>query len=209
MRKDMELFSQLVNWDNTQLKKVNAKNFICGFCGDKVSSDMGFRIGENPDGSRILDGKGIFICPSCKAPTFFEPFYDRQHPGQKIGESIKNLEDKSIATLYDEARNSFAAGAYTGVVLLSRKMLMNLSVVFGAEEGNSFVYYVNFLEENHYIPKSTRAWVDSIRSQGNEATHRIDLKTKEEAQMILKFIEMLLKIHFEYPQYIVPLAESE
>lgn len=209
MRKDLELFGKFLNWDEMQLHRVNPKNFVCGFCGDKVSSDMGYKIGEHGDGSGTIVGKGIFICPSCKAPTFFEPVYDNQHPGKKIGETITNLQDQNIATLYDEARNSFSVGAYTGVVLLSRKMLMNLSVVFGAEEGKSFVYYVNFLEDNHYIPKSTRTWVDSIRSQGNEATHKIDLKSEEEAQMILKFVEMLLKIHFEYPQYIVPPTDSE
>jgi hypothetical protein len=44
-------------------------SFTCGFCGDKVASDRGFKIGAHGDGSGGQIG-GIYICPNCKGPNF-------------------------------------------------------------------------------------------------------------------------------------------
>ncbi|MCU1913515.1 DUF4145 domain-containing protein [Enterococcus faecium] len=46
-------------------------------------------------------------------------------------------------------------------------------------------------------PKSKK-WVDEIRKEGNSATHNKEPKNKEEATKILRFLEMLLLINFEF-----------
>jgi hypothetical protein len=76
---------------------------------------------------------------------------------------------------------------------------MNISVGQGAEEGKSFAYYVNFLNDNNYIPPNGKDWVDSIRKLGNEANHKIDFKTQDDAKLIITFTEMLLRFIYEMP----------
>ncbi|MCB0453717.1 MAG: DUF4145 domain-containing protein, partial [Aequorivita sp.] len=63
----------------------------------------------------------------------------------------------------------------------------------------SFGQYVTYLEENNYIPPNGKKWVDSIRKLGNEANHKIEFKTPQEAERILKFTEMLLRFIYELP----------
>jgi hypothetical protein len=41
--------------------------------------------------------------------------------------------------------------------------------------------------------------MNSLRTYGNEAAHEIVLKTKDEADDILTFLEMLLKFIYEFP----------
>ena len=76
---------------------------------------------------------------------------------------------------------------------------MNISVSVGAEEGKGFVEYVNYLNEKNYIPPNGKEWVDSIRTLGNEANHKIEFKSKEDANRIITFTEMLLKFIYELP----------
>lgn len=179
------------------LDGLNAKSYVCGYCNDKVSSAEGYALRANQVGfSGTLFQKGIYICPSCSGPTFFD-LRDGQIPGTLIGHSVKGVPEE-IDALYNEARSSYSVGAYTGAVLLSRKMLMNLAVVFGAPPGKNFYEYVDFLVQDGHVPKTSRAWVDHIRTEGNEATHKIELKSSTEAETLLKFIEMLLRINFEY-----------
>jgi hypothetical protein len=202
-----DLFGSSFYWNDA--KRLSSKAYICGFCNDKVSSDIGFSVSAYYNGqTRLSHQKGIYICPSCSGPTFFDyKEENNQLPGVLIGHSIDNIPEE-INYIYDEARRSYSVGAYTGSVLLSRKMLMNIAVHLGksqgVKEGESFVYYVNFLEQNGHIPTATLSWVDHIRKQGNEATHKIDVKTAENAENLLNFIEMLLKINFEYPYKVIP-----
>ena len=69
----------------------------------------------------------------------------------------------------------------------------------GAKEGESFVYYIDYLDENRYIPPDGREWVDKIRKLGNAATHKLETKTEEEAKLAIDFTGMLLKFIYEMP----------
>ena len=80
-----------------------------------------------------------------------------------------------------------------------RKLLMHIAVEQGAEEGKSFVSYVEFLDENHWIPPNGKEWVDAIRKGGNEANHEIVVATEDDAKQLLDFVEMLLKFVYEFP----------
>ncbi len=76
---------------------------------------------------------------------------------------------------------------------------MNISVSKGAKENQTFQQYVDYLDENNFIPNGTKDWVDAIRTQGNEANHEITLSTEEQAEEILGFTEMLLRLIYEFP----------
>ena len=76
---------------------------------------------------------------------------------------------------------------------------MNIGVQEGAQEGKSFVYYIEFLAEKGFIPPNGRTWVDHIRQKGNEATHEIALMTSADASELVTFTEMLLKFIYEFP----------
>jgi hypothetical protein len=95
-------------------------------------------------------------------------------------------------------------GANTAVVLLARKLLMNIAVQHGAQPGKAFVDYIDYLSDNGFVPPNGRAWVDQIRKKGNEATHEIPQITEQDARQILTFTEMLLKFVYEFPSMVTP-----
>lgn len=93
-----------------------------------------------------------------------------------------------------EARSSKQVPSYTAVILACRKLLTHLAVSKGAKPGESFVSYVDFLAQKNYIPPDAREWVDHIRrKQGNEANHEIAIMSKDGAEELVTFTEMLLK----------------
>lgn len=47
--------------------------------------------------------------------------------------------------------------AYTGAVMLLRKILMNISVNNGAEKRETFEYYINFLYNENLIHKKQKS----------------------------------------------------
>jgi len=76
---------------------------------------------------------------------------------------------------------------------------MHIAVSKGAKPGESFISYVEFLASQNYIPPDARDWVDHIRTKSNEANHEIVILPKEDAEELVSFIEMLLKVIFEFP----------
>ena len=76
---------------------------------------------------------------------------------------------------------------------------MNIAVSLGAEEEESFLFYVEYLASKGYVPPNGRGWVDHIRKKGNEATHEIALMVKSDAEELILFTEMLLKFIYEFP----------
>ena len=76
---------------------------------------------------------------------------------------------------------------------------MHIAVSKGAPEGQSFVSYVKYLADSHYVAPDAGDWVDHIRNKGNEANHEIVAMTKEDAEELIDFSAMLLKVIFEFP----------
>lgn len=188
-------------YDETEYRwkseEIMEATYTCGYCGSKITSDEGMYLGEERR-SLLYNTRpqGVFICTNCKMPSFI--YGDVQVPGVNFGNSVNNIPD-IVNSVYEEARKSFSVGAYTGVILLCRKLLMHVGVDFGADENNNFVYYVNYLKDNHYVTQNSGEWIDSIRKFGNVATHQIVVNTKEDAERMIKFCEMLLKVNYEYP----------
>jgi hypothetical protein len=189
------------NW--SALQGIPNVSYDCGHCSVYVSSDKGYKIGSNEDGSGAQVG-GIYICSNCNGPTFFDLKKNR-HPSSSFGNIVKHVPD-ALESLYNEARRCTSQNCHTGAVLLCRKMLMNIAVNQGAKEGLRFIEYVNYLSENGYTPPNGKHWVDHIRKKGNEATHEIALMNEVDAKELITFTEMLLKFIYEFPA-IVPQPE--
>jgi hypothetical protein len=134
----------------------------------------------------------------CKNPIFY--FLDSREtiPGSKFGREVKNLPE-NIAVLYDECRTCYSNQCYTSAQMIARTLLMHIAVEQGAEEGKNFVYYVNYLDEQGYIPPNGKQWVDFIRTSGNVANHEIIIKEKEETEKVISFLSTLLLVIYELP----------
>ncbi|MFT9455716.1 MAG: DUF4145 domain-containing protein [Liquorilactobacillus hordei] len=169
-------------------------DYVCGYCGKQVGSDKGYEY-KNNIGVPLSDYGVIYLCPFCGKPTFKNE--NVLVPGESYGTSIDNLPE-TVQSIYDEARNSYKAGAFTGVILIARKILANVAIYFGAKDGENFVTYVDYLITEGYVPVKSRDWIDSIRKEGNEATHNQTSKNQEDAKRILDFVQMLLIINFKY-----------
>jgi hypothetical protein len=165
-----------------------SRNWVCGYCGVTTGNDKGF---TTQDKSRC-----VLICPNCMRPTYFEA--DRQVPGASFGNMVNNL-PAELNPLYQEARNCMIVSAYTASVLVCRKILMHVAVEKNAQPNQSFKSYVEYLIAANIIPGHFKTWVDHIREKSNEANHEIVVMGRKEAEDLLSFTEMLLKVIYEYP----------
>lgn len=164
--------------------------YVCGYCGKTVGPNRGFY-------STSHAACRIYLCSLCCQPSYFD-VHGTQYPGVAYGNNVDSL-PINILNLYNEARSCMSVNAYTASVLACRKLLMNIGVAQGAPANQSFVAYVEHLANNGFIPPNGRAWVDHIRKKGNEATHEIQLMSEADAKELLIFVEMLLKLVFEFP----------
>lgn len=194
MVKDLYKDNVTNSWKNGGTVEAS---YICGYCGHEVSSNRGMALQKKQNGiGYSIKPYGVYICTHCHMPTFI--YKDIQVPGNRYGEPVNNVPEE-VSSVYEEARSSFAAGAYTGVVLLCRKLLMHIATDLGADSGLRFIQYVDYLNEHHYAGARSDEWVDQIRQFGNQANHEIRINTKEEAKRNIKFCEMILKLNYEYP----------
>lgn len=184
-----------MGWNAT---KIPSKNFKCGYCGQSIASNVGFG-GSNGN---------IYICHFCGKPTYIEGD-NKQYPGSIPGTPVKHIPRVEVESLFNEARSCWSISAYTASVMCCRKLLMNIAVAEGAEEGKTFAEYVGYLDDNNYIPPKGKDWVDEIRKLGNEANHNINMKTPQEAKKILNFTEMLLRFIYELPGVMQNNTEAE
>jgi hypothetical protein len=179
-----------VRWSN--VGQNSPRQFQCGYCDFKVGSDKGYYYEHNSNWR-------IYICPSCHKPSFFEN--DKQTPGIAYGNKVESLPE-DIKALYEEARYAISVKAFTGTVMLCRKILMNIAVGQKAPTGQTFMQYVEYLASNGFIPPNGKHWVDHIRKKGNEANHDIIIMSETDAKELISFVEMLLKFIYEFPSKI-------
>jgi hypothetical protein len=117
-------------------------------------------------------------------------------PAALIGENIDGLPG-DVRAAYEEARKTAGVAAYTSSELMCRKILMHIAVDKGADEGKTFVAYLDFLKSTGYVTPPMAPWVDLIRSHGNESTHRLQPASRERAMNTLAFTAQLLKLVYE------------
>lgn len=180
-------------------RSLDSKNYVCGFCGSDITSKEGYCITKSDNYSTPTGEGYIYICHKCNNPTFFD--YDVQNPGSPYGKKFDEniFPDDSTFLLYNEIRNCISSHAYTAAVLSARKLLMHISVNCGAEKGKRFEYYVDYLDENGYVAKNCKKWVDIIRRKANEANHEIQIFSENDAKQIIKFIEIMISVIYEMP----------
>ena len=176
---------------------IPPQDFRCGHCGREVGSNQGFRTHD-------ADTYYCYICPRCDKTTFVHQ--SEIVPGAPFGNEVAAL-PPSVEVLYREARQAVRAAAYTAAVLTCRKILMHLAVEQGADPGKNFFHYVEYLADRGYVPPNGKAWVDHIRTRGNEANHEIVIMEGKDAAELVVFTEMLLKFVYELPS-LVPSLEG-
>jgi hypothetical protein len=170
---------------------------------------LGFHTAEHKtvNNSAVYFGY-VYICSYCQRPTFFD-VTGKQYPGASFGNPVGAL-PPDVAALYNHARACVTVNAFTAAVLTCRKLLMHLAVEKGADEGKSFLEYVQYLADRGYMPPNGRGWVDHIRTKGNEANHEITVMSDQDAKDLIIFSEMLLNsytnfrprsnlLHLRYP----------
>jgi hypothetical protein len=176
-----------IQWES--IGNYHSKSYVCGYCNRPLASERGFNTKQNAS---------TYICHRCDRPTFFDVDGD-QIPGVKYGKSVNEISDKKILKLYEEARDCTGFGAHTAAILCCRKLLMHIAVSKKAEKGKSFAYYVKYLAENNFVPAGGEKWINYIKNRGNEANHEINIMEKSDAEELLDFMEMLLKLIYEFP----------
>jgi Domain of unknown function (DUF4145) len=173
---------------------LGAVRYRCGWCDAEVASRDGYRTNVAPQAT-------IALCPGCNQPTYMHN--NAQTPGPLPGKPVAKL-PQGIDSLYAEARRAIAANAHTAAVLSFRKLLMHLAVAEGAAANLNFIQYVEYLDGKGFVPPKGKGWVDHIRTKGNEANHEIVLMTKEDAERLCTFTEMLLRFMYEFPNLVPP-----
>ena len=188
-------------WQN--LSKIEEFSYTCGYCGTKTGVNVGYQVDR--------EMHTIYICGGCKRPTFFEEDQDSgevfQTPAPAYGDDLQNL-SQEIEQLYNQARRCIQAGAYTGCILICRKILMHVAVEEGANSGQNFLSYVTYLQTNNYIPPKGQGWVDYIRQRGNEENHEIVLSSLEDATLLIDFTSMLLRNVYDFPARVPKLPST-
>lgn len=180
-------------------KTLPSKSYVCGHCGEYINSNSGYFLYS--DNGTVTHYHGyIYICHYCLCPTFFDS-NNTQVPGEVFGKKFddKIFDDESIKQLYNEARLCYSVNAFSSVSMCCRKILMHIAVNCGAKENESFVYYVDYLDENNYIPEKAKSWVSKIRNKGNDVNHKIILSDEKESKILLTFIEVLITMIYEMP----------
>lgn len=182
-------------WFDT--KKLISKSYTCGYCGNNIASNIGY---YKKDFNGMNSIETIYICHHCNSPTYFK-IDGEQIPGLEYGYSVNHLPE-DVERVYNEARKCFSVEAYTSSVLCCRKLLMNIACEEGAPEGKTFVEYINYLNSKNYIPPNGRTLLEKVRTLGNQATHRLEQKTQEDAELAIKFTGMILRFIYEMPNEI-------
>lgn len=204
----MSRFRYQLSWDRPD--SIGSHSYRCGYCGLWVASERGWTAKVMLDTGQVHHGEwaGIVVCHNCTRPTFVGSRYAAsQTPAPLFGDWVDDTPD-DVGRLFNEARRACSSESYTATVLCCRKLLMHVAVSRGAEPNGSFVEYVDYLEKQHYVAPDAHEWLDHIRKKGNEANHEINIMRKEEAQELIGFSEMLLKIVFEFPAKMRKRAEA-
>lgn len=174
------------NWD----RYSGSKSFTCFNCNSYVASNNNIKDSNNL----------ICICSHCHAPNIFVENKPLIAPLE--GKIIKKL-PPNIEEVYDEIRKTMQISAYTSCAMLMRKLLMHISVEEGADEGKTFQFYIEYMENNGIILKKTKPLVDKIRTTGNEATHKIANATEDEVKNLFKLVEIILQTTYEFNEDII------
>ena len=186
----------MVNWIHTE--EIDGDGYTCGFCGNRVNPSIGYRY---RDSTRYIN-----ICPKCEHPTYFGA--GKQTPTPLLGNEVNSVPEE-INSIYEEARACTSVGAFTSAVLACRRLLTHIAVDKGAPEGKRFSAYVEYLTDKNYITPDGKGWVDYIHKKSTEASQEIVKIGQEHALDLISFIEMFLRLIYEFPSRLPPPKPEE
>jgi len=168
-------------------------DYKCGYC-DRIVSGRVVNIYSREHARPNFPHIQFIICPSCIKGSIWSE--NKIIPGTKPGEKLEGL-PVEIEAAYQEARSCFSINAFTACELVCRKILMHVGVDKGAEEGQSFISYLDYLEERGYITPIIKEWADLIREIGNQSTHELIPPDADRTKATLMFTMELLRIIYE------------
>ncbi|MEH1166741.1 DUF4145 domain-containing protein [Micromonospora sp. CPCC 205539] len=162
--------------------------YRCPHCGSKTNAAViAHTTGNNEfvGWSRCLGcGKGVVHNNGTMSPSTL------------AGEVVEGLPIE-VEAAFLEARQTAGSGAFTSCELMCRKILMHIAADKGAQEGKTFVEYLDHLTTTGYITPPMRPWLDLIRTHGNLSTHRLEAASQERALNTLAFTTQLLRLVYE------------
>jgi hypothetical protein len=85
-------------------------------------------------------------------------------------------------------------------------MLVDLAVDQGDDyiRGKRFFQYVEFLAAKMFAPDQGKDWLNKIKDRGNDATHELGVMGAQDAMLLITFIEMILRLLYEFPAMLAP-----
>ena len=181
-----------LEWVN--LQDIPRRKFKCYSCDSEVASKEGYHMAFRYSTD---DSFGVYICPKCNSPTYFDK-NGIQTPKPMYGERVSSL-PTNIEVLFNESRSCYGINAYTSAVSICRSILAFIAVDKGADKGQSFKFYVDYLQSENWLSKGTYKWVDEIRNLGNSANHDLVIMQERDASLILRFTTGLLRNIYELP----------
>jgi len=178
--------------DYVQPKAGTSHQIKCGNCGNDIGAIEVARYNSPSVQIEVV----WLICPLCSYGSVVE--YDGKiYPAGKYGEALDGL-TPDVNSAYNEARECMSIGAHTGCQLVCRKILMHIAVdKCNGKEGDSFENYIHNIEKAGYITPPMKPWVDKIRKEGNDATHKLASPTPKDAENIMNFTTQLLRLVYE------------
>lgn len=74
---------------------------------------------------------------------------------------------------------------------------MYVAVDKGADAGETFQHYIDYLADEGYVTPPMKPWVVQIRAIGNAAAHTLDGRSRNRAESTVMFTAELLRLVFE------------
>lgn len=168
-------------------------SYVCGHCNNRVTGAVVASYSWQDQMRNTVRNLWV-LCPGCALGSVI--VQGRLIPGAAFGPKIEGL-PSDVCAAYEEVRQCMKSNAYTASELLCRKILMHIGVEKGAQEGKSFVFYLDHLEKAGYVTPPMKGWVGAIRTNGNESTHSIAAPSKERAESTVMFTAELLRLTYE------------
>jgi hypothetical protein len=176
-------------------------SLTCPHCGERVNAAVIATVHHETPVVRWLR------CQACNKGIVENSGQMAPHP--LPGQDVDGL-PADVEAAYAEARQTAGVGAFTSCELMCRKILMHVAVDKGADEGKTFVSYIDYLKTTGYITPPMVPWIDLIRNHGNKSTHRLNPATAERATNTLMFTTQLLRLVYEMDhraqQFVMPTA---
>ena len=168
-------------------------SYRCGHCDTKVSGAVVayYVWGDTARNQYVVQW---VQCPECALGSTL--INGTSFPGSSFGPVLEGL-PAEVAEAYEEARRCMMVDAHTAAELICRKVLMHVAVEKGAKEGESFADYLSHLEQQGYVTPPMKKWVDAIRKNGNESTHKLSSPSKQRAESTVMFTAELLRLTYE------------